>query len=144
MGNRAGTKARPPAGRCGAASPGLRQRFDGRGLPALRSAVSAYAAELGAGDRLDDMVLVAHELSTNVVRHGGGRGELRLWREGDRVLCRVTDAGPGMPDAAERGRELPAPHMPGGRGLWIVRRLSAVRIESGPDGTTVTAAMALP
>lgn len=144
MRNQTSTKARPPARRRRAAPPALRQRFDGRGLLALRSAVAAYAAELGAGDRLDDMVLVAHELSTNVVRHGGGHGELRLWRDGDRLLCRVTDAGPGMADAAGHGGELPAPHLPGGRGLWIVRRLSAVRIETGSDGTTVTASMPLP
>jgi len=29
--------------------------------------------------------------------------------------------------------------MPGGRGLWIAQRLSVLRIDTGPAGTTVTA-----
>jgi len=33
--------------------------------------------------------------------------------------------------------------VPGGRGLWIARRLADLRIETGPAGTVVTAAMPL-
>ena len=126
------------------APPVLDQAFDPRGLPALRSAVAAYAARLGAGERLDDVVLIAHELSTNVVRHGGGTGRLRLWREDGSLLCRVSDTGPGLADVAHAGTRLPAPQKGGGRGLWIARTLSDVRIDTGPRGTTVTAAVALP
>ena len=86
------------------------------------------------------VVLVAHELATNVVRHGGGTGRLRLWREAGRIVCRVSDSGPGLgPTSAEP----PGPSTPGGRGLWIARRLADVRIETGPFGTTVVAALAL-
>jgi anti-sigma regulatory factor (Ser/Thr protein kinase) len=131
-------RRRRPAG-----SPVLDQAFDSRGLPALRSAVAAYAAELGAGDRLDDVVLIAHELSTNVVRHGGGAGRLRLWRTGGRLMCRVTDTGPGISEAGTVGTELPGPETCGGRGLWIARTLSALQIDTGPHGTTVTAAVAV-
>jgi anti-sigma regulatory factor (Ser/Thr protein kinase) len=126
------------------APPVLDQAFDPRGLPALRSAVAAYAARLGAGERLDDVVLIAHELSTNVVRHGGGTGRLRLWREDGSLLCRVSDTGPGLADVAHAGTRLPAPQKGGGRGLWIARTLSDVRIDTGPHGTTVTAAVAVP
>jgi anti-sigma regulatory factor (Ser/Thr protein kinase) len=109
------------------------------GLDGLRTRVAAWMTRLGAPRVCDDVVLVAHELATNVIRHGGGFGRLRLWRERGRIVCRVSDAGPGMP---ARVRE-PELRRPGGRGLWIARRLADVRIESGPSGTVVVAAMPL-
>jgi hypothetical protein len=69
---------------------------------------------------------------------------LRLWRDDYRLLCRVSDTGPGLADVAGAGAELPSAQVPGGRGLWIARRLAAVRIDSGPKGTVITAAMPLP
>jgi anti-sigma regulatory factor (Ser/Thr protein kinase) len=133
----AGAPVRNPA-------PVLDQAFDPHGLPAMRSAVAAHAARLGAGERLDDVVLIAHELSTNVIRHGGGTGRLRLWRADGSLLCRVSDTGPGLADGAHAGTRPPAPRQDGGRGLWIARALSEVRIDTGPRGTTVTAAVTLP
>jgi anti-sigma regulatory factor (Ser/Thr protein kinase) len=131
---------RPPAGRWGRPTV-LDQVFDGDGLTALRSAVAAYATELGAGRRIDDVVLVAHELASNVIRHGGGYGRLRLWRTDAAIRCRVSDSGPGLVGIG--ADELPSPQVPGGRGLWIARRLAAVTIETGPDGTIVTATMSV-
>ena len=127
-----------------ATRPVLDQTFDAGNLLPLRCAVAAYAAELGAGARVDDLVLIAHELASNAVRHGGGRGRLRLWRDDYRVVCRVSDGGPGITQAADAGAELPGPRSEGGRGLWIARRLAAVRIDTGPEGTTITAAVLLP
>ena len=129
--------------RRGTAAPMLDQTFDGDDLVALRAAVAAMARHLGAGERrVEDLVLIAHELSSNVVRHGGGHGRLRLWRDDTGVVCQVSDNGPGLTDAETRGAELPAAQTPGGRGLWIARRLAAVRIETGPDGTVITATVA--
>jgi anti-sigma regulatory factor (Ser/Thr protein kinase) len=127
-----------------ATTPVLDQVFGGSDLLALRAAVSAYAAELGAGRRLADIVLIAHELASNAIRHGGGSGRLRLWRDDFRLLCRVSDSGPGLADVADAGVQLPSPAVPGGRGLWIARRLAAVRIDTGPRGTVITAAVPLP
>jgi len=119
--------------------------FETTGLAALRSEVTAYAVELGAaGARLDDVVLLAHELCGNVVQHGGGRGRLQMWRDAHRIVCRVIDGGPGLPDPERAGTELPAPRAAGGRGLWLVRRIATVRIETGPEGTTVTAEVPMP
>jgi anti-sigma regulatory factor (Ser/Thr protein kinase) len=122
----------------------LDAQFDEEALFTLRSAVAAHAAELGAGTALADMILVAHELSSNAVRHGGGTGRLRLWRAGGHLYCEVTDTGPGLSDPESAGTRRPSPSVPGGRGLWIARYMAAVEIKTGPDGTTVTAAIQLP
>jgi anti-sigma regulatory factor (Ser/Thr protein kinase) len=128
----------------GPVPPMLDQTFDAGGLFRLRSAVAAHAAELGAGEAVYDVVLIAHELSSNAVRHGGGTGRLRLWVDADRIMCRVSDSGPGLVGPAGSGADLPSPQVPGGRGLWIVHRLSTVGIDTGPSGTTITSAIPLP
>ena len=132
--------AAPPVGTPDGA-PALDQPFDTDALFTLRSAVAAHAADLGAGHTVDDAVLVAHELASNAVRHGGGVGRLRLWRSGDRLVCQVSDSGSGLSDPEHAGIGRPAPAVPGGRGLWIARQLSEVHIRTGPDGTTITAAL---
>ncbi len=44
------------------------------GLAMLRQRVHAFGAGGGlSGQRLQDMVLAAHEAATNVLRHSGGR-----------------------------------------------------------------------
>jgi anti-sigma regulatory factor (Ser/Thr protein kinase) len=108
-------------------------------LESVRSKVASWMKRLGAARIGDDVVLVAHELATNVIRHGGGFGRLRVWRESGQIVFRVSDSGPGMPlQLAE-----PEDRRPGGRGLWIARRLADLRIESGPSGTVVVGAMPL-
>ena len=115
------------------------QGFDGDGLYALRSAVAAHAAEVADDSTVDTVVLVAHELASNAVRHGGGTGRLRLWLAGGALHCEVSDSGKGMPDPGVAGQSLPEPSLPGGRGLWIARHLAELRIVSSPAGTTVAA-----
>jgi anti-sigma regulatory factor (Ser/Thr protein kinase) len=122
----------------------LDQPFDEDALYILRSAVAAHAAELGAGPALADTVLVAHELCSNAVRHGGGAGRLRMWRADERLYCQVSDAGPGLVEPERAGAYRPSPTVPGGRGLWIARQLSVLEIETGPSGTTITAALPIP
>ena len=118
--------------------------FESDGLYALRSSVTAHAGHLGASTQVVQRVLiVASELATNVVRHGGGRGRLRLWTAGGRLHCEVSDSGHGLADIMA-GTERPAPTAPGGRGLWISRQLAdEFAIESGPDGTTARFAIRL-
>jgi len=128
-----------------ASVPMLDRAFESGGLTGLRAEVASYAAELGAtGTRLDDVVLLAHELCGNAVQHGGGCGRLQMWRDDHRIVCRVTDEGPGMTDAETRGTELPSPRSEGGRGLWLARGIAGLRIETGPSGTTVTAEVPMP
>ncbi|NUR71031.1 MAG: ATP-binding protein [Hamadaea sp.] len=135
---------RPPErDRPGVAADLLEQQFDAAGLYALRSAIAAHASELGADSRrAGEIVLACHELAINAVRHGGGRGRLRLWRSGDLLYCQVADDGPGLTDLDSGSQPVPLAD-PGGRGLWIVRRLAASVEIANHQGATVTAAFAL-
>lgn len=126
------------------ATPGplFEQRFDGDALYAVRSAVAAHVAAVTA-DRavVETMVLIAHELSSNAVRHGGGSGRLRLWMAQGALHCEVTDTGGGLDAPGLAGQSLPEPTLPGGRGLWIARQMSELRIVTSPAGTTITATL---
>ena len=114
----------------------LARWFDAATLPALRGQVSAASAHRGLSGRdLYDFVLAVYEAMTNVLRHGGGRGQLLLWWHTDRLWCEITDHGPGIP-----GDNLPA-RQPGTtqldqRGLWLIRRLcTSCKVTTDPTGT---------
>jgi anti-sigma regulatory factor (Ser/Thr protein kinase) len=122
---------------------------EGAGLRGVRAAVQRLVRQwLVPEPTASDLVLVAHELATNVVRYGGGIGDLTLWVAEEftapRLYCRVRDTGPGLvatgiADPAHLGLRLPDPGSPSGRGLWLVRQMSdQVTIETSPAGTTVT------
>ncbi|GLI02546.1 ATP-binding protein [Phytohabitans aurantiacus] len=124
------------------------QTFDADGLYALRATLAAHASALGAPDeQVEHLLIVAVELATNAIRHGGGSGRLRLWRDNGHLYCQVSDRGPGIPDATV-GRTPPDPtRLDGGRGMWICRNLAArIVIDRGPGGrgATVTAAIPAP
>jgi anti-sigma regulatory factor (Ser/Thr protein kinase) len=121
----------------------LEQTFTEDSLYGVRAAVAAHVATV-AGERVvDTMVLIAHELASNAVRHGGGAGRLRLWLAEGALHCEVSDSGTGLEDPALAGHTLPAPSLPGGRGLWIARQLSELRVATSTAGTTVTATLQL-
>jgi anti-sigma regulatory factor (Ser/Thr protein kinase) len=119
----------------------LEQQFDEQGLYGLRAAVSAHVHDYGVpADVADSVLIVVGELSSNAIRHAGGRGQLRMWRSSGCVYCAVSDEGDGLDDPETAGRDQPPAGALGGRGLWITRELAdRMEITSGPDGTTVTA-----
>jgi anti-sigma regulatory factor (Ser/Thr protein kinase) len=122
----------------------LAQPFTAEDLYTLRAAVEAHAEAHGAPPHaVDALLIAAGELASNVVVHGGGRGELALWREGTDLVCAVSDRGPGIADPQRAGCTPVPPAALSGRGLWMVRQLGRdVTITSGPDGTTVTVVIA--
>ena len=96
--------------------------FEGGSMHRLRSAVASTARRLGLeSGRVSDLVIAVNELVGNSVRHGGGGGVMRLWRDDDVVLCEVVDHGSICDPLV--GRRRPMPEQIGGRGLWIVNHV---------------------
>jgi anti-sigma regulatory factor (Ser/Thr protein kinase) len=90
-----------------------------------------------SAQRADDVVLAAHELVTNAIRHGGGGGVLRVWTEDGAVVCQIEDRGDGIRDPLQ-GFLPPPDHGCGGWGLWLARHLAdLVEVRAGAGGTTV-------
>jgi anti-sigma regulatory factor (Ser/Thr protein kinase) len=118
--------------------------FEADGLYALRASLAVHAARLGASaDETERLVMVASELATNAIRHGGGRGRLRLWSSDGFLYCEIDDDGDGLADL-DMGRTRPGPTAAGGRGIWMSRQLSdEFAIVAGPTGTKVRIAIAL-
>ncbi|WP_407840823.1 anti-sigma factor RsbA family regulatory protein [Streptomyces sp. DSM 116496] len=113
--------------------------FDDRRLHGARRFAARIASRLGmAEEARATLSLIVAELTTNSVVHGGGRGTLRLWAEGDQLVCEVRD--PGLLRDALAGRLPPPVDRPGGRGLLLVNDFATlVRMHTGPGGTTVRA-----
>ncbi|MFG1679371.1 ATP-binding protein [Nonomuraea sp. NPDC049269] len=112
-------------------------------LGRARGAALRLADEHGLrGERAADLVIVVNEAVANVLIHGGGRGRLRLWREGVSLLCEVRDSGPGLPSRYLAKTDPPAPATRGHWGIWMMRRLAdRVAITTGPHGTAIRMAI---
>jgi anti-anti-sigma factor len=133
----------------------LDQPLDGDSLYQLRASVAAHAVLAGLPQRrADDLVIAAHELAANVVRHGSGRGRLRIWRHDQTLHCQVTDDGsaPGPDTGGMRAAEASALstadpsswRVEPGHGLWLVRQLAdSLSLHSGHAGPAVTMSFAL-
>ena len=112
----------------------------------LRHRVADVLAGLhGDPDRVEDLLLAVDEMTSNAVRHGGPPVRLRLWSSADRVVCRISDGGPGMDDpfagyGPAHGDDLSR----GGMGLWLARQLcDHVDVIDEAPGLTIRLATAL-
>ncbi|RBY97698.1 sensor histidine kinase [Blastococcus sp. TF02-8] len=91
----------------------------------LRHAVASELADLAAPDDLiEDFLLAVDEMTSNALRHGLPPVGLRLWTAPDRIVCSITDGGPGWDDpfagyGPAHGDDLSR----GGMGLWLARQL---------------------
>ncbi|GAA1543548.1 sensor histidine kinase [Kribbella lupini] len=114
-----------------------RQEFGMGDLNAVRRRVNLAARSAGLNDdRIDDLELALHEICTNSVRFGGGRGTLSWWTAGGELICDVADGG--RIDDLLVGRVLPPVDGLGGRGVWLANQLcDLVQVRSGATGTQV-------
>jgi anti-sigma regulatory factor (Ser/Thr protein kinase) len=112
-------------------------------LGELRQFVAQGASEASLDPaRIGDFVLTVNELATNSVCHGGGAGTLRIWREGDMLLCDVSDQGHIQQQSV--CLTPPDPTQISGRGLWIVSQLcDFVQIRSSHGRSVVRVHMRL-
>jgi anti-sigma regulatory factor (Ser/Thr protein kinase) len=134
----------PFAGHFEPRPPSAREVIFGRdGLHDVRRLVAEESAAAGLSrERITDLALAASELAANSVRHGGGHGTSRFWREPGTLVVEVVDAG--RIEQPLVGRVRPTPTQEGGRGLWMANQLcDLVRIRSGQHGTTVRLHMSL-
>lgn len=121
----------------------LARPFDERCLASTRDDLLHAASEQGlVGERLTDFLMAVNEGVANALAHADGQGSLSLRRVDGDLLCEVKDTGPGIPARALAQGPLPPPSAPGGRGIWLMRRLAdQVRFVTGPEGTTVRLSM---
>jgi serine/threonine-protein kinase RsbW len=139
------------------APPVLEVAIDSGSLHVIRARVRSCAETAGLpSDRIEDAVLAIHELSANVVRHGGGTGRLRAWQPDDVLKFQVDNGNPpqssgpaldgspldGSGDGLAGQETLPSQ---AGHGLWVVERIAdQMQSRSGPGGTSVVVVFHLP
>jgi anti-sigma regulatory factor (Ser/Thr protein kinase) len=100
----------------------LREAGDLR--PLARELEDLLRAEQVAGEKVDDFVLAVNEIATNGLRHGRPPVVARLWVDRERMVCAVTDHGPGIDDPFAGYLPGGGDALPEGRfGLWLARRL---------------------
>jgi len=84
----------------------------------------------------EDLVAAVNEIVVNAVVHAGGHGSITIAQSPDGIRVEVRDDGPGLPAGVVPSR--PGPDSPGGRGLWLARRLSRrFMVSSSARGVTV-------
>ncbi len=128
----------PPRG------PARELAFTRNALATLRHTIADWSSANGLGaERTEELVLAVDELASNSIRHGGGAGTLRWWREEDELLCEVHDGG--WIQAPLVGRTRPGTDVCSGRGVWLVNQLcDLVQIRSAPGGSVVRVRKELP
>jgi anti-sigma regulatory factor (Ser/Thr protein kinase) len=111
--------------------------FDEQRLQEVRAFVKAQALERGVDPkRAPDMVLAVDEVVTNSIRHGGGRGVIRIWSQDGKMICEVQDRG--LIDQPLVGRVEPDPSQPSGFGLWLANQLcDLVQVRTSTEGSAI-------
>ena len=119
-------------------------RFAAPDLIWVRRLVGAVARRHGmVQESAESLVLAMREIAANSVRHAGGTGRLRVWVDGDDLVCELSDVG-RISDPMV-GRLRPRPESESGRGVWIANQLcDLVQIRTSDRGTVVRLRVALP
>jgi len=111
--------------------------FEDDMLDEVRALVAARGERAGLdAAATEDLVLAVNELASNSIRHGGGRGVLRVWSADGEICCDVRDRG--RIDDPLVGRRRRSAGQIGGWGMRIVHQVSdLVQVRSSPAGTVV-------
>jgi anti-sigma regulatory factor (Ser/Thr protein kinase) len=97
---------------------------------------TSYGRNAGlSAHRLIDLEIAVTELVLNSVVHGGGTGLLRIWTDGDHLVCEVRDAGRITDPLA--GRRPVDDYTDGGGLLLVNHAVDLLRTHTGPGGTTM-------
>jgi anti-sigma regulatory factor (Ser/Thr protein kinase) len=98
---------------------------DARTLAGLRHQIGAVIASLVPDrDQQEDLHLGASEIAANAFRHGVRPVSARVWAEGNRLICVISDRGTAYSDPFSGftpAHGLDLSH--GGMGLWLARKL---------------------
>ena len=113
---------------------------DARTLAGLRHQLGAVLASLVPDrDQQEDLHLAASEIAANAFRHGVRPVSARVWADGDRMVCVISDRGTSYSDPFSGfvpAHGLDLSH--GGMGLWLARKLwDHVDVLPGPAGLSV-------
>jgi anti-sigma regulatory factor (Ser/Thr protein kinase) len=116
-------------------------------LAELRGSLRAALHRVVADRELhEDLLLAVSEVAANAFRHGRPPVTARLWADGHRLVCTITDSGRGFDDPLAgfqpaHGMDLSR----GGMGLWLARKLwDSVDLLDGGTGLTVRLSTVLP
>jgi len=92
----------------------------------LRSRLQTVARRLGfPQSRRQNMLLVASEMVTNLIKHAGAKGVVQIWQQPGNVLDLVSfDYGPGIHDPVSAQRDGFSTVGTLGKGLGSMQRLS--------------------
>jgi anti-sigma regulatory factor (Ser/Thr protein kinase) len=110
----------------------------------LRAGVRRAATSSGLPpDSVDQYVLAVNEIATNALMHGRPPVRIRLWSIPGRLLCTVSDTGPGVQDPFAGYRAVGRQQLArGGLGLAIARQsCDHLDFKTLPDGFTVRLAL---
>ncbi|SEP25580.1 sensor histidine kinase [Trujillonella endophytica] len=102
----------------------------------LRVALVAAVADRALHE---DLLLAVSEVAANAFRHGSPPVSARLWGDGRRLVCTITDSGRGFDDPLAGFRPAHGEDLGrGGMGLWLARKLwDSVDLIDGGRGLTV-------
>jgi anti-sigma regulatory factor (Ser/Thr protein kinase) len=115
---------------------------DPQALP-LEVSPSTLGSDLERAD-VDDFARAVVEVASNALAHGAPPVGLRLWARPDRLVCVVSDTGPGIADPLRGFARRPVPPdgtadpAGSGLGLWAARQLvDVLDYARGPHGFEV-------
>jgi GAF domain-containing protein/anti-sigma regulatory factor (Ser/Thr protein kinase) len=123
----------------------LISRIHRAGLTALRAEIhTAGSRHSLTWSQLAAFTLAIHEAAVNTIEHGGGAGQLILWRYAGSLYAEIIDHGTGITNGYRIPTGDPDTGSASPRGLWLINRIcTSIDIDTGPAGTQLLLRYAL-